>query len=166
VASSASLVLLALNIERNIASSYSWLNYIGMVFAIVGIVYREATHWTVDRLEYGLLSKSFRERLRRPSQFQKTFTVLRRFVVRFFLFLPIVAWIGYFNIAYLCWASIGAFLLSYIPSLTRFDIETLTNQPKSNSRENLGYQPLRYRYRFSCGLSRSVTQENPRHNYG
>lgn len=94
--SSSSLVVLALTMEQGLDTNYPWLKWIGILFALFGIIYREVTILSVDRVEYPLLSKELRNYLDvRGSRVQKTATFVRRFIIRFFLFLPIVAWLAF-----------------------------------------------------------------------
>lgn len=119
VASSASLVVLTLTIERG--AYHCLLELFGMAFAILGIMYREATFFS-DQKEYCMLTSRFRERLERAhqSKFQKGITLLRRFIVRLFLYLPIVAWVAFFNPTYLWCVSVFVLALAMFPSLPWF----------------------------------------------
>jgi uncharacterized membrane protein len=96
VAASASLVVLALTIERHLEMPfYLWLQLIGLVFAILGFAYREITDRSFDVAERSLLSLELWSLLmsRRDTTLQRLATHTRRFMVRILLLLPIVAWL-------------------------------------------------------------------------
>lgn len=99
VAASSSLVVLALVIDRKPQSVYPWVSVIGMLFSLLGTVYREATVWSIDNAEYEEISdelhnliESRRQRIR-----SRIAALTRRVSVRFFLYVPFVAWLAWFG---------------------------------------------------------------------
>jgi len=86
VASSASLLLFGLAAQPNFPiASYPLLFLVGILFPVLGFLYRELTIHTVDKNDYDRL----------PSQFRTNRTIwssLRGYIVRFFLLSPIFAW--------------------------------------------------------------------------
>lgn len=96
VASSSSLIILTLVIERELGPSYFWLNVIGIGFGLLGVLYRELTIFTVDLTEYRLLTLGFCAKLREARTATKwlRFTrMVRRVIPRFFLLMPLGAWL-------------------------------------------------------------------------
>ncbi len=93
---SSSLVVLALTIERGLDTSYPWLKLVGILFAFLGVVYREATG-RLDIAEPRLGNRRLRDELAtvRKSAIQQLTTFIRRFAVRYFLNLPILAWLAF-----------------------------------------------------------------------
>jgi len=86
MAASASLLIFALLWQKNGSSQIpDWVNIIGFVFAILGPLYREVTIFTIDRTDYHKLQQNW----------DYTFweIVPRMIIVRFFLYLPITAWL-------------------------------------------------------------------------
>src|SRR3990170_3939560 len=86
VAVSASLVVLAVVLERRlvILNTYPWIKDVGLMFSILGPLYRETTIFTIDYLDYK----------RMPRQNYPFWATLpRMIIIRFFLFLPTVAWV-------------------------------------------------------------------------
>ena len=68
---------------------------IGIAFGLLGILYREITISTIDVLEYRLLTLRFRARLsvRMATRWQRVARKIRRIIPRFFLLVPIGAWL-------------------------------------------------------------------------
>jgi hypothetical protein len=97
VASSSSLVVLALTMERNLGALYPWLAWFGSLFGVLGFIYRELTLLSVDWVEHRKLSPSLRRRIEeeRSGAWMQIATFARRSVVRFFLLLPSGAWIAF-----------------------------------------------------------------------
>jgi hypothetical protein len=96
VAASASLVILTLMIEPGVRCCYAWLEWVGVVFAVLGIIFREATI-LLDRAEFCMLTSRFRGRLERTHRSELYWWVMpiRRIIVRFFLCLPVAAWVAF-----------------------------------------------------------------------
>ncbi len=94
---SSSLVVLALTVERGLDISYPWLKIVGILFASLGIVYREVTFLSLDIYEPRLASETLRTALRlvRNSDLQQMATFIRRFAIRYFLNLPILGWLAF-----------------------------------------------------------------------
>ena len=87
VAASASLLFLALVLQEPISSQKpEWVKYVGLMFSILGPLYREFTIFGIDRIDY--------RNNRRPYSFWVIFP--RMVTIRFFLFLPIAAWLVLF----------------------------------------------------------------------
>jgi hypothetical protein len=97
VASSSSLVVLALTVEHDLGVSHPWLPWFGLLFALLGFVYREVTIFSVDWVEHRKLSLSLRREIEeeRSTAWTQVATFIRRFVIRFFLLLPFGAWIAF-----------------------------------------------------------------------
>jgi hypothetical protein len=85
---------LALTIDR--FSSIFWLKLVGISFALLGIVYREATIWSVDQIEIEEQNKWYPSEVRkkRDKPIQQAATLLRQATIRIFLLVPIVAWLA------------------------------------------------------------------------
>jgi len=85
VAASASLLILTLLLQAPEPSKIPWwTKYVGVLFSILGPLYRGFTIFTVDRIDYG---KTERE------TYPPWATIPRMIIVRFFLYVPIAAWI-------------------------------------------------------------------------
>lgn len=56
LAVSSSLVVLALLMQNQISKQYSWVEWIGLAFALIGVIYREISIFLIDRPEFGSLS--------------------------------------------------------------------------------------------------------------
>lgn len=95
VAASASLILLSLVIDRKLGTEYAWLYLVGIGFAILGIFYREVTFLSIDQAEYGLLTLHTQIMIRASSNWQRRARHLRHITVRFFLFVPVGAWLTF-----------------------------------------------------------------------
>ncbi len=137
VGASSSLVVLALVIDRTPQSVYPWLSLIGMLFSILGIIYREATFWSIDKAEYEEISDELHNLIekQRESIRGRVFALIRRVAVRFFLWVPFIAWLTWF----LKLVSICAYLLLAVFLLVSvmFSLDHLNPQyrvPKSNTK--------------------------------
>jgi hypothetical protein len=105
VGASSSLVVLALVIDRGLLLTYPWLAYIGLLFSMLGIIYREATVFSIDRAEYHALTDELWNMIEseREPIFGRCMALTRRVAIRFFLWIPIVAWLSWlWNIAFSC----------------------------------------------------------------
>lgn len=121
VAASASLGVLALTLGKGGQAPPFWLALIGMVFAGLGVLYRELTTGAVDRLEHKMHSAKLRRRIEggREGLRAQAAALTRRSAIRLFLLLPIVAWILSLTEerTYVCLAITGSIALSVGPSL-------------------------------------------------
>ncbi len=87
VAASASLVVLAVVLQYpdlKILKIYPWVKHIGLMFSVLGPLYREVTIFTIDYLDYRKLPRR---------NYPLKATLPRMIILRFFLFLPSVAWV-------------------------------------------------------------------------
>ena len=84
VAASSSLVVLVLFIERGLQTAYPWLGWIGILFASLGVLYREVTIWSIDKNEYDLLSCYLRKIIEpeRKTIWSQLAILIRRTTVR------------------------------------------------------------------------------------
>jgi len=86
VVASASLVVLAVVLQDfnlNILKTQPWIKDVGLMFSLLGPLYREITIFTIDYLDYKKMPKQ---------NYPFWVTLPRMVIVRFFLFLPTVAW--------------------------------------------------------------------------
>jgi hypothetical protein len=92
VAASSSLIVLALTMQ---SKTSWWLQDIGLLFAFLGILYREVTFFSSDLAEFEMLSKRVQNRLHNATntKLQDSAKTLRRVTVRLFLWLPVMAWL-------------------------------------------------------------------------
>lgn len=86
VAASASLLILATVFDNSVSLQDSWISWIGLIFSMLGPLYREVTIFTIDLSDYRRIGERRRE-------YRWLDVIPRMVIVRFFLFLPIVAWI-------------------------------------------------------------------------
>jgi hypothetical protein len=125
VTASASLAILSILIEkRTIPEPYF---IIGAIFTLVGILYRELTILSIDRVEYGRLRQLegvlTGRTLPRP---HPTTLFMRRFLVPFYLWIALDAWL----ITKLSWPVIPVILLlGFVPSLISALLCSLLNDP-------------------------------------
>jgi hypothetical protein len=107
--------------RRSIDINYPWLKGVGILFAALGIVYREMTCFSVDQAEFNLLNKDFQNKMHnvRRSTWQQLATMIRRITIRFFLFPPIVAWATFFNQNYLFCGFAISFLAALLLSIVQ-----------------------------------------------
>jgi len=85
VAASASLIVLALVLQTPDSLKIpEWVKYVGLFFSILGPLYRCYTIFTVDRIDYKKIPRE---------DYSWWATVPRMIIVRFFLYLPIGAWV-------------------------------------------------------------------------
>lgn len=91
VTGSASLVFFALVLQPGFPNGpqWEWVKWIGLLFSLLGLAYREATVFTSDRIDYQKLKDRLNEPLPEPPGF---WIVFRAAIILFFLFLPITAW--------------------------------------------------------------------------
>lgn len=126
VAASISLAVFALVFDKSPLPA--WLLYTGFMFSLSGILYREVTIWSSDNIDYAELKK----RLLLPKPSKKS-VISRATIFRFFLWLPVIAWItlGVFIWNETCaelafWLLIIIFILvSLLLSVWRFNAENL-----------------------------------------
>lgn len=126
VAASSSLVVLALKMQ---VPRYDWMNWVGLSFAVLGVFYREATMWSVDTIETQESYDSYPIELRkkRDVPLQQAATLFRRTTIRFFLLLPIVAWLAFISptVEHCILPIATVFLLAFalLPSIPVSEIE-------------------------------------------
>lgn len=89
VAMSASMVIFALVVQSNMPENLQWVKWIGLLFSVLGLIYREVTVLTSDRIDYEELDRRLIAPLPRPHWF---WIIFRGATILFFLFIPIVAW--------------------------------------------------------------------------
>jgi len=93
VTASASFILLSFFVNSNQSSEDSFF-FLGIIFTFLGIIYRESTIFTIDRVESKRLrqleSELIGRKIPRPSFISLTF---RRFLVPFYLWMALSAWL-------------------------------------------------------------------------
>jgi hypothetical protein len=97
LASSASLVLLGLVANPSATIGRGFLEKLGMLFPLLGILYREVTIFTIDRADYSDLRAILSDIgfARNKGKLKSTAKLVRRFIVRILLVLPLFIWLTY-----------------------------------------------------------------------
>jgi hypothetical protein len=134
VAASVSLALLALEPIAKGSPTPSWvITMVGLLFAALGFIYREVTLEFTDWREYGKLSANLRKRIETQRQILPTF--VRRFSIRLFLLLPMIAWTpSLFQDVIYVYLALGIALgVSTILSLVHLRKKELSNDDHSNA---------------------------------
>lgn len=95
VLASASLLLLTVpldngSIAKQLSLSLPDIATIGFLFAVLGLVYRQVTVWTIDRKEHNRDPERYVKRNRRDEYY--VYAGIRGFVLLFFLSIPIAFW--------------------------------------------------------------------------
>jgi hypothetical protein len=116
LATSASLIVFALSLDQQRSPLWEPLFWSGVLFVVLGYLYRELTVFTIDMADYGKLPS---ERL--PHRREWIYLGIRGFLVRWFFSLPVVAWltVRWGSFVFLAVASAGIVLFLQIVELWR-----------------------------------------------
>lgn len=90
ILASASLLLITITSDGMFSINPKDVAILGIIFALIGFVYRQITVWTTDRKEHNR-SPDRRERRDKIHEYY-TYALFREFVLLFFLFIPIIFW--------------------------------------------------------------------------
>jgi len=127
VAASASLLILTFVLQKFVPPQILWINSIGFIFSILGPLYREVTIFSIDRIDY----RGIRKR-----EYPWWATIPRMTIVRFFLFLPIAAWLIYFTSSKsLLTTLIFTFVFALLLSVIEWQDMRLQREPMKRERE-------------------------------
>jgi hypothetical protein len=86
VAASASLLVLAVVLQTPYGQGIPLsIRGIGFLFSLLGPLYRDVTVFTIDQIDYMDVQS--------PKKYPKHATLPRMIIVRYFLLLPVVAWL-------------------------------------------------------------------------
>ena len=92
VAASVSLALFGLFLQKD-AQEKNWIAAVGIIFSLVGPLYRALTIYTIDRLQHDQLKRIMPENRRDENHPPWWAVVPRMFIVRILFYLPIFAWL-------------------------------------------------------------------------
>jgi hypothetical protein len=86
----ASASLLLVTVSHNTVSSLCNVALVGFVFAFAGLVYRQLTVWSIDRIEHN--RDPNRHVIRNRTHEYYTYALTREFVVLLFICIPVALW--------------------------------------------------------------------------
>jgi hypothetical protein len=94
VAASASIAILAIRLESAKTEWFFLLFCLGFIFSLLGLLYREATVFGVEKENYEILNSLVPVHASRNSRLLKTLNLCRMLLVRTLLAVPCVAWVS------------------------------------------------------------------------
>lgn len=137
VAASVSLALFGLFLQKDIQEK-DWIIAAGIIFSLVGPLYRALTIFTIDRLQHNELNEIMRRNRRDPIRYPWWAVIPRMFIFRILLYLPIFAWSVIVPLEWWPWI----FLLIFLPILALiFSIIEWRSRERSNQTETTNNQP-------------------------